>query len=145
MEWENHLGRNQIQKFEKTVKTKVKLPQLNKKPQARKRFFVQTTFSHSTLKIEQKNSRRKTICFFAPFPVLAWPKSLFQFDFKNHENVRTDLKKRQRLNTIEILWIVKNQEKANNSPSYCCAAIKQQNFTKLWKTTIITAIREFYT
>ena len=33
-------------------------------------------------------------------------------------------KKRQRPNTIQILWIVKNQEKANNSPSYRCAAIK---------------------
>ena len=35
------------------------------------------------------------------------------------------LKKRQRPNTIQILWIV-NQEKANNSPSYRCAAIKQR-------------------
>ena len=34
------------------------------------------------------------------------------------------LKKRQRPNTIQILWIVKNQEKAKNSPSYRCAAIK---------------------
>ena len=33
--------------------------------------------------------------------------------------------KKERLNTIQILWIGKNQEKANNSPSYCCAAIKQ--------------------
>ena len=32
-------------------------------------------------------------------------------------------KKTQRTNTIQILWIVKNQEKANNSPSYRCAAI----------------------
>ena len=32
--------------------------------------------------------------------------------------------KKQRTNTIQILWIVKNQEKANNSPSYRCAAIK---------------------
>ena len=33
--------------------------------------------------------------------------------------------KRQRPNTIQILWIVKNQEKANNSPSYRCAAINK--------------------
>ena len=33
--------------------------------------------------------------------------------------------KRQRPNTIQILWIVKNQEKDNNSPSYRCAAIKK--------------------
>ena len=35
-------------------------------------------------------------------------------------------KKRQRPNTIQILWIVKNQEKANNRPSYSCAAIKKK-------------------
>ena len=40
------------------------------------------------------------------------------------------LKRRQLPNTIQILWIVKNQEKVNNSPSYRCAAIKQ----KKWKT-----------
>ena len=57
------------QKIEKTVKIKGKLPHVNKKPQARKPIFVQTLFSHSTLKIERKFSRRKTACFFAPLPV----------------------------------------------------------------------------
>ena len=33
------------------------------------------------------------------------------------------LKKNTAPNTIQILCIVKNQEKANNSPSYRCAAI----------------------
>ena len=42
----------------------------------------------------KKNSRRKTTRFFAPFLVSAWPKSPLQFDFKNHENVWTDLKKK---------------------------------------------------
>ena len=42
----------------------------------------------------KKNSRRKTTRFFAPLPVSAWPKSLLQFDFKNHENVWTDLEKK---------------------------------------------------
>ena len=69
MDWENHLGKNPIQKIgKKTVKTKVKLPHV-KKPLARKRIFVPTPFSHSTLKIEQKISRRKTTRFFAIFPV----------------------------------------------------------------------------
>ena len=126
MDWENHLEKNPIQKIEKTVKIRVKLPHVNKKPLPRNRIFVQTPFSHSTLKLERENSRRKTTSFFAPFPVSAWPKSLLQFDFKNHENVWTDVKKkRQRPNTIQILWIVKNQEKANNSPSYRCAAINK--------------------
>ena len=55
MDWENHLEKNPIQKTEKTEKIKVKLPHVNKKPLARKRIFVQTPFSHSTLNIEQKN------------------------------------------------------------------------------------------
>ena len=37
-----------IHKIEKTVKTKVKLPHVNKNPPARKQIFVQTLFSHST-------------------------------------------------------------------------------------------------
>ena len=88
MDWENYLEKNPIRKIEKTVKIRVKLPHVNKKPQPRNRIFVQTLFSHSTLKLEQKkNSRRKTTSFFAPFPVSARPKSLLQFDFKIHENV----------------------------------------------------------
>ena len=53
----NGLGesfRNPIQKIEKIVKIKVKLPHENKKPLARKRIFVQTPFSLSTLKLERK-------------------------------------------------------------------------------------------
>ena len=37
-----------IQKIKKTVKIKVKLQHVNKKPLARKRVFVQTPFSYST-------------------------------------------------------------------------------------------------
>ena len=44
--------KNPIQKIEKTVKIKLKLPHLNNKTLARKRIFVQTLFSHSTLKQE---------------------------------------------------------------------------------------------
>ena len=43
-------------KNRKTVKINVKLPHVNKKLLARKRNFVQTPFSHSTLKLEQKKS-----------------------------------------------------------------------------------------
>ena len=71
MHWENHLEKNPIQKVEKIVNIKVKLPHVNKKPQVRKRIFVETPFSHSTLKLDQKNSRRKTTRLFAPFPVSA--------------------------------------------------------------------------
>ena len=59
-----------IQKLKKTVKIKVKLPHVNKKPLARKRIFVQTPFSHSSLNLERKNFTpqnnslfRSTSCF----------------------------------------------------------------------------------
>ena len=71
MDWENHLEKIPIREIEITVKISVKLPHVNKKPLPRNRFFVQKTFSHSTLKLERKNSRRKTTRFFAPFPVSA--------------------------------------------------------------------------
>ena len=72
MAWEKHLEKNPIQKIEKTVKIRVKLPHVNKKPLPINRTLIQTPFSHSTLKLERKkNSRRKTTRFFAPFPVSA--------------------------------------------------------------------------
>ena len=120
----------------------MKLPHVNKKPLARKRNFVQTPFSRSTLNLERKISRRKTTRFFAPLPVSAWPKSLLQFDFKNHENVRTDLKKRQRPNTIQILWIVKNKRRPIIAPAIAvrllirCHNVKR-NCGHKWKIEII--------
>ena len=48
------LKKNPIQKIKKTVKIRVKLPHVNKKPQPRNRIFVQTPFSRSTLKLVRK-------------------------------------------------------------------------------------------
>ena len=81
------------------------MPHVNKKPLARKRIFVQTPFSHSTLELEQKNFTpqnhyfHSTSCFSVtkittPIWVQTW-------------NVWTDLKKRQRHNTIQNIWIEK--------------------------------------
>ena len=50
MKVKNHLEKNPNIKTEKTVKIKLKLPNVNKKPLARKQIFVQTPFSHSNLK-----------------------------------------------------------------------------------------------
>ena len=105
MDWENDLENNSMQ---------VKWQHGNKKPLSKKRIFVQALYSHSTSNLEQKKfSRRKTARFFARFPVSAWPKSPLQFDFKNHENVWTDLKKRQRPNTIQVFWIAKKTQSPN--------------------------------
>ena len=71
MDWENDLEKNPIQKIEKTVKIRVELPHVNKKPLPRNRIFVQTPISHSTLKLDEKNSCRKTTRFFSPLPVSA--------------------------------------------------------------------------
>ena len=71
-EWirKNHLEKNPIPKIEKTVKIKLKWPHVNKKPLARKRIFVQTPFSHTTLNLERKKFTpqnhshfRSTSCF----------------------------------------------------------------------------------
>ena len=90
----NGLGKPFRKKFDpknrkKTVKIKVKLPHVNKKPLARKRIFVQTPFPHSNLNLKRKNFTsqnhsvfRSTSCF-----GVTKTKSLLQFDFKNHENV----------------------------------------------------------
>ena len=79
-------------KNQKTVKIKVKLLHVNKKPLAGKWIFVPAPFSHSALNLERKNFTPQNY-FFAPLHVSAWSKSLLQFDFKIHENVWTDLKK----------------------------------------------------
>ena len=45
MYWENHLEKNPIQKIENTVKIRVKLPHVNKKPLPRNRICSNTVFS----------------------------------------------------------------------------------------------------
>ena len=103
MDWENHLRKNPIQKIEKkTVKIKVKLPHVNKKPVARNRIFVQTPFSHPNLKLERKN--------FTPQNQNFTPQD------QNHDYILTSkiiklceqfFKKRHCPNTNQVLWIVK--------------------------------------
>ena len=94
---------------------KVKLPHVNKKPLLRKQIFVRTRCSHSTLKLVKISSREKIFqaaqitCFFAPLPVstplpVSFCEQNHHFHYlKKHENVLTDLKKRQRPDTIQIL------------------------------------------
>ena len=85
MDWENDLEKNPIQKIEKTVKIKVKLPPVNKKPLARKRIFVQTPFSHSNLNLGQKNSHRKLLAFSLHF--------LFRSDQNHYSNLTSKIMK----------------------------------------------------
>ena len=94
MLWENYLEKKSGSKTRINSKNQSEPAACEQKPLARYQTFVQTPFSHSTWKLERKKSRRKTNRFSAPLPDSAWPKSLIQFDFKNHENVWTDLKKK---------------------------------------------------
>ena len=70
MDWKNHLEKNPIQKIEKNSKNQSEIAACEQKPLARKRIFVQTPFSHSTLNLEQKyftpqnhSIFRSTSCF----------------------------------------------------------------------------------
>ena len=87
MDWENN-SKNPIQKTEKTVKIKVKMPHVNKKPLARKRNFVQTPFSrlsHSTLNLKQKSFTPKTLAFSPYF--------LFWRDQNHYSNLTSKIMK----------------------------------------------------
>ena len=63
MDLENQLEKKLIQKIGIKVNIKLKMPHLNIKPLARKRIFVQTPFSHATIKLEQKVHAAKPLSF----------------------------------------------------------------------------------
>ena len=86
MNCENHLEKNPIQKIEKKVKIRVKLPHVNKKPLPRNRIFVQTPFSHSTLKLERKKIHAaKPLAFSLHF--------LFRRDQNHYSNLTSKIMK----------------------------------------------------
>ena len=103
MDWENHSEKNPIQKTEKTVKIKVKLPHVNKKPLARRRIFVQTPFSlYFTFGTKK---------FHAAKPLAFSLHSVFRRDQNHYSNSTSKImkmceqifKKKTAPNTIQIL------------------------------------------
>ena len=133
MDWKNHLEKKSGPNNRKTVKIKVKLPHVNKKPLKGNRIFVQTQFSHSTLKLERKRFTPQNH-FSLHF--------LFRRDQNHYSNLTSKImkmceqilkKKTAPQYNSNSLNCKKNQEKANNSPSYRCAAIK--NLTNIKKLT----------
>ena len=88
MDYENHLETNPIQKI-KTLKIKGEIAACEQKTTSEKANFCSSTVFSFYFKIRAKIARRKTTRFLAPPPVSAWPKSLLQFNFKNHENLRS--------------------------------------------------------
>ena len=86
MDRENHLEKkNSIRKIEKTVKIGVKLPHVNKNSLTRNRIFVQTPFSHSTSKSEQKIQAAKPFAFSLHF--------LFRRDQNHYSNLTSKIMK----------------------------------------------------
>ena len=72
-------------KSRKTVKIKMKLPHVNKKPLARKRTFVQTQFFSLYFKIRAKKFHAaKPIAFSLPLLFRRDQKLLLRFHFINH-------------------------------------------------------------
>ena len=105
MDWENHLEKNPVQKIEKTVKIRVKLPHVNKKPPPRNRNFCSNTVFSLYFKIRAKKIHAaKPLAFSLHF--------LFRRDQNHYSNLTSKImkmceqilkKKRQRPNTIQIL------------------------------------------
>ena len=127
MDWENHLEKNPIQKIEKTVKIKVKLPHVNKKTTSEKANFCSNTVFSLYFKIRAKKFHAtKLLAFSLHF--------LFRRDQNHYSNLTSKImkmceqilkKKTAPQYNSNSLNCKKNQEKANNSPSYRCAAINK--------------------
>ena len=102
MDWENHFEKNPIQKILKTVKTKVKLPHVNKKTTSEKANICSNTVFSLNFKIrEKKIHAAKALCFSLHF--------LFRRDQNHHSNFTSKIMKmceqilkKQRPNTIQF-------------------------------------------
>ena len=124
MDWENHLEKNPIQKIEKNSKNQSEIAACEQKTTTEKPNFCSNTVFSLYFKIRaRKIHAAKPIAFSLHF--------LFRRDQNHYSNLTSNimkmceqiLKKRQRPNINSLNS--KNQEKANNSPSYRCAAIKK--------------------
>ena len=113
MDWESHFEKNPIQKIEKTVKISEIAACEQKTTTEKRNFCSNNVFSLYFKTRAKKNHAAKPLAFSLHF--------LFRRDQNHYSNLTSKimkmceqiLKKRQRPNTIQILWIVKNQEHRN--------------------------------
>ena len=116
-----------MQEIEKKSKNHSEIAACEQNTSSEKAIFFQTSVSHCTLKLEQRKFTPQNHSFFSLH-------FLFWCDQNYYSNLTPKImkmceqifKKRQRPNKIQILLTAKNQEKANNSPSYRCAAINKK-------------------
>ena len=86
MDWENHLEKNPIQKIEKTVKIRVKLPHVNKKTTTEKPNFCSNTIFSLYFKIRAKKIHAaKPLAFSLHF--------LFRRDQNHYSNLTSKIMK----------------------------------------------------
>ena len=103
MDWENRLEKNPIQKIEKTVNIRVKLPHMKKTTTEKPNFCSNTVYSIYFKIRANKIHAAKPLAFSLNF--------LFRRDQNHYSNLTSKimkmceqiLKKRQRPNTIQIL------------------------------------------
>ena len=86
MDWKNHLEKNPIEKIKKTVKIKVILPHVNKKPLARKQKICSNTVFSLYFKIRAKK-------FHAAKPLDFSLHFLFRRDQNHNSNLTSKIMK----------------------------------------------------
>ena len=112
LEWAvNGLGKPFRKKFdpkiEKNSKHQSEIAACEQKTTSEKANFCSNTVFSLYFKIRAKKLTPQDHSLFRSTSCFGVTKITIQLDFRNHENVWTDLKKRQRPNTVQILWIVK--------------------------------------
>ena len=91
MDWENQLEKNPVQKIEKTVKIRVKLPYVNKKPLPKNRIFVHNIFLKNTIFALYFKIRAKKI--HAAKPLAFSLHFLFRRDQNHYSNLTSKIMK----------------------------------------------------
>ena len=129
MDWENHLEKNSIQKIEKKVKNQSEIAACKQKTTTEKTNFSSNTVFSLYFKIgAKKKHAAKPLAFSLHF--------LFRRDQNHYSNFTSNIikmceqilktkKTAPQYNSNSLNCKKKNQEKANNSPSYRCVAIKK--------------------
>ena len=94
MDWNNHLGKKSDPKNRKNSKNQSEIAECEQKTTSEKANFCSNTFFSLYFKIRaQKFHAAKPLAFSLHF-LFRRDQNHYQFEFKNHENVWTDLKKK---------------------------------------------------
>ena len=148
-ELEKQFEKNLIPKMEKAVKITVKLPHVNKNPLARKRIFVQTPFSHCTLKLK-RNFTPQNHSLFRSISCFGVTKINTPIWFQKSWKCEQIFKKAPQYNSNSLICkniaepVLKNNPKSwmkilellyqTSRPIEQCQPKRKQNHLKTWET-----------